>query len=81
MGNLPPITTETELSDVFSEYGEIEKIQIVPNNSPGTPYIAFIFYEEESSAHAALKNKANIQLPLRNGSQRRLNVQSINRRR
>ena len=55
IGNLSFRATEDELSDVFSQYGELEEVKIILDRETGRSRgFAFITYVDEASAQDAL---------------------------
>ncbi|MFZ5376124.1 MAG: RNA recognition motif domain-containing protein [Patescibacteria group bacterium] len=55
VGNLPYSTTDAELNDLFSQFGEIEEVKVVTDRMTGRSRgIAFVRFVEESAAQAAL---------------------------
>lgn len=56
VGNLPYSTTEQDLSDLFGQYGSIGSVKVVIDRVSGRPRgIAFVEFEEESSASSAVE--------------------------
>lgn len=63
VGDLDLHTTEEQLGDLFSTFGEIKDIQLARNSISKRPLgYAFIHFVDKSSAQEALKNAADLQL-------------------
>lgn len=56
IGNLSFRATEEELTDAFSQYGELEEVKIILDRETGRSRgFAFVSYTEEDAAQSALK--------------------------
>jgi len=56
VGNLPWSVTVEELTDIFSEYGEISDVHIPKDRETGRPRgFAFVEYVEDSAAETAIE--------------------------
>ncbi|MEW6571970.1 MAG: RNA-binding protein, partial [Nitrospirota bacterium] len=61
VGNIPYDATEEDLRELFSEYGEIESLKIIPDQftgrSKGFGFIEMVNEEDANKAMAALHGK------------------------
>lgn len=63
VGDLDLHTTEEQLGDLFSTFGEIKDIQLARNSISKRPLgYAFVHFVDKSSAQDVLKNSADLQL-------------------
>jgi RNA recognition motif-containing protein len=57
VGNLPHATTDQELKDVFSEYGEVDSASIITDRDTGRSRgFGFVEMPDDGEANNALKN-------------------------
>jgi cold-inducible RNA-binding protein len=60
VGNLPFSTTEDELREIFSQYGEIVEIRLISDRFTGrSKGIAFVEFTTEEQAQAAIEGQNN----------------------
>ncbi len=63
VGNLPYSTKEEALQEIFSEHGEVVKVQIITDKLSGkSKGFAFIEMADEAAAEAAIKDLNNGEL-------------------
>jgi cold-inducible RNA-binding protein len=63
IGNLPYSLTEQELTDLFSQHGEIVDIKLIVDRMTGRPKgIAFVEYATEEQAQAAIEALHNYEI-------------------
>lgn len=63
VGSLPYSTTEDELHQLFSQYGEITELRVITDRATGrSKGIAFVTYTTEESAQAAIEAMNNYEL-------------------
>ena len=59
VGNLPPTITEGELSAVFSKYGALDHIVMIPRPDHRGARRAIVIYAQHSAAGAAIRDLHN----------------------
>lgn len=53
VGNLPFKTTEAELSDVFSEFGQVQDVKLINDRATGRPRgFGFVLMDDEGALKA-----------------------------
>jgi RNA recognition motif-containing protein len=63
VGNLPYSTTQEELNQLFSQYGEIVEVRLITDRQTGrSKGIAFVEFSTEESANAAIAGLHNTEL-------------------